>query len=98
MLQRNGIDVKVFGELITASGLVLSDEIYWVSFHSSYDFGYLLKVLTAKTLPSTEAEFLRLLSCYFPNLYDIKHLMKYCDQLKGGLNKVAEELQVPSEY
>jgi len=38
-----GIDVHRFGELLMASGVVLNDEIKWITFHSGYDFGYLVK-------------------------------------------------------
>lgn len=31
---------------------------------------------------------------YFPNIYDIKYLMKFCGNLHGGLNKLAETLDV----
>jgi hypothetical protein len=31
---------------------------------------------------------------YFPNVYDIKYLMKFCGNLHGGLNKLAETLDV----
>jgi hypothetical protein len=31
---------------------------------------------------------------YFPNIYDIKYLMKFCDSLHGGLNRLAETLEV----
>ena len=31
---------------------------------------------------------------YFPNVFDIKYLMKFCDNLHGGLNKLAEVLDV----
>ena len=34
------------------------------------------------------------LQIYFPTVYDIKYLMKFCDNLHGGLNKLAEVLQV----
>ena len=49
--EERGIEVDVFGELLMTSGLVLSDEIKWISFHSGYDFGYLLKLLTFAPLP-----------------------------------------------
>lgn len=34
------------------------------------------------------------LQVYFPNIYDIKYLMKFCGNLHGGLNKLAETLEV----
>lgn len=42
---------RVFGELLMSSGLVLCDDIRWISFHAGYDFGYLLKLLTNAALP-----------------------------------------------
>lgn len=67
-----GIDVQYFGELMMMSGLVLNDEIKWISFHSKYDFGYLLKTLTCTELPMDEQGFLDLLFTYFPCIYDVK--------------------------
>lgn len=93
--QMDGIDCNDFGELMISSGVVLNDDIRWVSFHSGYDFGYLLKVLTATPLPAAEEDFFSLVHTYFPSIYDIKYLMKSCKNLKGGLNDLAEELQVP---
>ena len=71
-----GVDVNRFGELMMMSGLVLNEEVKWVSFHSSYDFGYLLKTLTCKELPLDESAFLDILHTYFPCIYDVKVLLK----------------------
>lgn len=76
------------------SGLVLREPVKWLSFHSGYDFGYLLNLLTNQNLPKTESEFFELLKLYFPNVYDVKYLMKSCKNLKGGLQEVANELEV----
>lgn len=89
-----GIEANRFGELLMSSGIVLNDNVHWVTFHSAYDFGYLLKLLTCKDLPDTQAGFFDLINMYFPMLYDIKHLMKFCNSLHGGLNKLAELLEV----
>lgn len=89
-----GIDAVRFGELLMSSGIVLNDNVHWVTFHSGYDFGYLLKLLTCQTLPDTQVGFFNLINMYFPTLYDIKHLMKFCNSLHGGLNKLAELLEV----
>lgn len=90
----NGIDPMHFAELLTSSGVVLIDKVTWISFHSSYDFGYLIKLLTNRDLPNTEAEFLELLKIFFPNVFDIKYLMKSCRNLKGGLEEVARQLEI----
>eukprot|EP01118_Nematostelium_gracile_P017631 TRINITY_DN759_c0_g1_i1.p1 TRINITY_DN759_c0_g1~~TRINITY_DN759_c0_g1_i1.p1 ORF type:complete len:295 (-),score=56.28 TRINITY_DN759_c0_g1_i1:86-970(-) len=92
--EEKGIDVADFGELLMSSGIVLNEDIKWISFHSGYDFGYLLKVLTCKPLPADEAEFFDVVRTYFPCIYDIKFLMKSCKNLKGGLNDLADDLKV----
>ncbi|XP_009760590.1 putative CCR4-associated factor 1 homolog 7 [Nicotiana tabacum] len=89
-----GIDATRFGELLMSSGIVLNDNVYWVTFHSGYDFGYLLKILTCQDLPDTQTGFFNLINMYFPVVFDIKHLMKFCNSLHGGLNKLAELLEV----
>jgi len=45
-------------------------------------------------LPAEESEFFEYLRIYFPNIYDVKYLMKSCKNLKGGLQEVAEQLEV----
>eukprot|EP01137_Pigoraptor_chileana_P035795 Opistho-2@30389 len=92
--EQDGVDVQHFAELLIPSGVVLNESVRWISFHSGYDFAYLLKVLTCQPLPSEENEFFDLLRLYFPCLYDIKYLMKSCKTLKGGLQEVADDLEV----
>ena len=90
-----GIDVRRFGELLMVSGVVLSEEVRWITFHSSYDFGYLLKLVTCRELPATEGEFFEVLLLYFPFIFDMKYLMKFCEGgMHGGLQKLADVLEV----
>ena len=42
-------------------------------------------MLTNVNLPEGEADFFDTLGVYFPNIYDVKYLMKSCKNLKGGL-------------
>ncbi|KAJ2931855.1 hypothetical protein H1R20_g5237, partial [Candolleomyces eurysporus] len=104
LLQKSGIDFQRyeeigilpndFAELTITSGLVLVPEVKWISFHSGYDFGYFVKLLTAKSLPTSEDEFFDLLKLWFPTVYDIKFLMRAAKNLKGGLQDVADDLGV----
>ncbi|KAK0165468.1 hypothetical protein PV328_003975 [Microctonus aethiopoides] len=92
--EEEGIDPLDFAELLMTSGIILVDDIKWLSFHSGYDFSYLLKLLTDQNLPHEESEFFELLRLYFPTIYDVKYLMKSCKNLKGGLQEVAEQLEL----
>lgn len=107
-----GIEPLEFAELLMTSGIVLMDNIKWLSFHSGYDFGYLIKLLTDNNLPQDETDFFELLKLYFPTIYDVKvsvgifslkailwdllfqYLMKSCKNLKGGLQEVADQLEL----
>ncbi|XP_052738176.1 CCR4-NOT transcription complex subunit 7-like isoform X2 [Bicyclus anynana] len=92
--EEHGIEPLEFAELLTSSGIVLMDNINWLSFHSGYDFGYLLKLLTDQNLPQEESDFFASLRLFFPVIYDVKYLMKLCKNLKGGLQEVADQLEL----
>lgn len=51
-------------------------------------------MVTCTPLPAQEADFFALLRVWFPCIYDIKYLMRSCKTLKGGLQDVADDLQV----
>lgn len=60
----------------------------------NYDFGYLVRILTNAPLPDEEADFLDMHRTFFPATYDVKYLMKSVKHLKGGLQDVANALEV----
>merc|ERR1711915_30041 len=88
------IVVEEFGNLLITSGLVLSNQVTWLSFHSSYDFAYLFKVVMCNALPSTEAEFFKYLTVLLPNFYDVKYLLRGSKLVKKGLQEIAEEFKL----
>ena len=75
----NGIDQSEFGELLITSGLVLLEDVTWITFTGSaisqqsnisgYDLGYLLKTMTSVPLPPADSEFFELLTTFFPSVY-----------------------------
>ncbi|CAN0879401.1 Probable CCR4-associated factor 1 homolog 11 [Linum grandiflorum] len=93
--RKYGIEAVKFGELLMTSGLVLTDSVSWVTFHSAYDFGYLVKCLTQRPLPDKLDDFLDLVRMFFgARVYDVKHLMKFQPHLYGGLDRTCTTLGV----
>ncbi|KAL3210364.1 hypothetical protein MRX96_008880 [Rhipicephalus microplus] len=39
--EEEGIEEFEFAQLLMTSGLVLSDEVKWLTFHTAHDFGYM---------------------------------------------------------
>lgn len=76
MHEVQGIDPKEFGAMLISSGLAMFDDVRWISFHSGYDFAYLVKLMYCKPLPEDEVEYRKLLSLFFPAIYDIKFMVK----------------------
>ena len=96
-LKNQGIKYKTFADHFKSFGLVLNPNIYWLSFHGSYDFAYLLKIISGSKLPDDAKEFTNLLKLFFPNHYDIRILVKGKEFLHGSLNRLASYLDIQRE-
>ena len=75
-----GIQLEHFGALLTSSGLVFLEEVNWLSFHSGYDFGYLIKLLSDNALPEDQNDFFDQVRTFFPKLWDIKFLLRHAQR------------------
>lgn len=94
-LNARGIHDLRFAELLLSSGLILNEEMNWITFHGAFDFGYLLKSITNAKLPSTLDRFYKALKDYFPTVYDLKIIMNEVQELKNGsLAKLGHDLDV----
>jgi CCR4-NOT transcription complex subunit 7/8 len=80
-MSSQGIDPQEFGSLLITSGMTLTDDVNWISFHSGYDFAYLVKMLSAKPLPEDEDAYRKLVKVYFPRLLDVKYLWRHANNL-----------------
>lgn len=94
---KHGIDIFRFGDLLTTSGLVMNEKIVWVSFHSAYDFAYLIKVLTGNLMPEREEDFYRFMSVLFPTFYDFKYLLQLTEHQRKGLQEISTDLGLVRE-
>ncbi|XP_068466607.1 probable CCR4-associated factor 1 homolog 11 [Phaseolus vulgaris] len=97
--RRFGVNIVRFAELMMFSGLLCNNNIQWIAFHSAYDFGYMVKILSQRLfymqpfLPPNLCDFLQLVKFFFGyKVYDVKHLIRFCPNLHGGLDKVSESL------
>ncbi|CAL5214808.1 unnamed protein product [Lathyrus oleraceus] len=91
----HGVDSKLFAELMFSSILVYNDFVTWVTFSSAYDFGYLVKISTGMNLPNLLEDFWKMVKVLFgKSVYDMKYMMKSCNSLYGGLERVATTLNV----
>jgi CCR4-NOT transcription complex subunit 7/8 len=91
-LPSRGIPAEMFGEYLITSGLILNEELHWVSFHGVYDFAYLLRVITNLNIPENENGFFEILKMYFPHYYDIRYLVRYLENMRGSLSKLGQDL------
>lgn len=89
-----GIDVEEFGSLLTTSGLILTDDVNWISFHSGYDFAYLIKMLTSKPLPEDEEAYRNLVEIFFPRLLDVKYIWRHANGMlrRGAIGQQAHNI------
>ncbi len=92
--QRRGITMECFGEYLMTSGLVLNDNVHWISFQGSYDFAYVLKILTNQPLPDIEEEFFEELNIYFINYYDIRYILRNNEYYTLSLQRIANALDI----
>ncbi|KAK6143722.1 hypothetical protein DH2020_024070 [Rehmannia glutinosa] len=92
-----GIDSRHFTFMFRVSGLGPSSHfgrVMWVTFHGTYDFGYLIKILTGRELPDNVYEFRMLVRFFFgPMVYDLKNMVRFFG-LHGGLERVAKSLNL----
>lgn len=91
----DGINIFDFSQLLYTTGLIMNDDVTFVTFHSSYDFGYLIKMLICKPLPSDESEFMKVLDVMIPHYYDLKFMAEDIEEISSsGLQNLANELNV----
>lgn len=90
-----GIDPPTFAFKFREYGLGWNSGLTWITFHGLYDYGYLIKILTANgQLPSSYEEFTMLKQGIFGFvLHDTKDMAKQL-QLYGGLENIAKRLNV----
>ena len=93
LLINKGINYNNLAEFLVPSGLILNENVNWITFHGIYDFAYLLRLISNQPLPE-ENTFYSELETYFPNFYDTRYLLSNFSWLKGSLTKIASDLDI----
>ena len=95
VLKHQGIEPLVLADYLLSSGLVLNDEIKWVTFHGAFDYAYLVKILTNDKLDVTYDQYESTVKTYFPVTLDTKIIVQDVDDIKGNsLQKLGNEFGV----
>ncbi|AET40863.1 CCR4-NOT core DEDD family RNase subunit POP2 Ecym_7005 [Eremothecium cymbalariae DBVPG len=93
--QNNGVEPYDFAQLLVDSGLLLSDEVTWVSFHAAYDFGFLINILTDTAMPNNKEDYEYWVQKFLPNFYDLNVISKSVQDLIQQRN---QQLQQGQQY
>ncbi|EAY12188.1 CAF1 family ribonuclease containing protein [Trichomonas vaginalis G3] len=90
----DGIDLNDFIPIFFSSGLVMNEHVIWITFAASYDIAYLVKLVTADTLPKTSREFDNVVKTYFPHYYDVRYMIMSIFPGIGSLQSTSKDLGV----
>ncbi|KAL9130369.1 MAG: hypothetical protein Q9217_001427 [Psora testacea] len=82
--EADGIDPEKFGSRLITSGLAHFEDVRWISFHSGYDFAYVVKLMNRNELPEDETEYRKLMNIYFPSIYDIKFMIQHAQRTQSA--------------
>ncbi|XP_078149943.1 putative CCR4-associated factor 1 homolog 9 [Carex rostrata] len=90
------INTYFFSQLLRSSGLLENPMMTWIMFHGAYDVAYLIKLANFwNPLPDTLVGFQSHINHYLGNnLFDVKFMTKFTNNLHGGLEEVATALHV----
>jgi CCR4-NOT transcription complex subunit 7/8 len=89
MLSLYSISLAWTSKKLLSLELVTDRNVTWLSFHSGYDFGYLVKIMFPAQLPENEDNWLDFVRTFFPRIWDIKFLFRHAQRLaqRGVLNQ-----------
>lgn len=78
----NGIEIFEFSQLMIDSGLLMEDNVTWITYHAAYDFGFLVNVLTNNCMPNNREDFEWWVHKFLPNFYDLNLICKVIQDFK----------------
>ena len=67
--------MPTFGEYFFKCGLIMNENLHWISYHGSFDYGYFYRLIKIALLPEYQEEFLQETKLFFPHNYDMKYMI-----------------------
>lgn len=93
MHKTTGVSKFEFAQLMIDSGLLMDNEVTWITYHAAYDLGFLVNILMNDIMPNNRKDFEWWIHEYMPNLYDLNLIYKVVRGFKYPSNQNKNKLQ-----
>lgn len=84
----DGVEASAISGLLHKSLFAVGERTKWITFHGLYDVAYLLKLIRQAPLPDTLDGFVDAVHREVGDVYDIKHMMRFCQPSLSELGLV----------
>ncbi|CAL9728545.1 poly(A) ribonuclease Pop2p [Monosporozyma unispora] len=93
-----GVSKFEFAQLMIDSGLLMDENITWITYHAAYDLGFLINILMNDIMPNNRKDFEWWIHKYMPNLFDLNLIYKVVRGFKypPAQGKLQQQVQQPS--
>ena len=76
MHKTNGVKKFEFAQLMIDSGLLMDENVTWITYHAAYDLGFFIHILLNDIMPNNRKDFDSWVHEYMPSLFDLNLLYK----------------------
>lgn len=102
--KNNGVSIFEFAQLMMDSGLLMDQNVTWITYHAAYDLGFLVNIFMNDAMPNNLKDFEWWVHKYFPSVYDLNLIYKIIRDFKHPqqvqpsqytLSTLADEIGIP---
>lgn len=92
-----GVNKFEFAQLMIDSGLLMDENVTWITYHAAYDLGFLINILMNDIMPNNRKDFEWWIHKYMPSLFDLNLIYKVVRGFKypPAQGKLQQQVQQP---